>query len=160
MRRSAGELTIDWAWFGDRRLTEPFYEDAVAAVRNAGPLVSTALTHLAGWSDRAASLEPTGLIFHMSRCGSTLASQMLAASAANVVVSEAGPIDAVVRLEAGDDERVELLRAMVAALGQVRNVGEARYFLKLDSGTPARCRCSGRRFPGRRGRFSIGRRRR
>jgi hypothetical protein len=133
VRPRAGELAIDWAWFGDRRLTEPFYDDAVAAVRHAGPLVSTALADLVGWSDRPASLEPTGLIFHMSRCGSTLASQMLAASGANVVVSEAGPIDAVVRLEAGDDERAELLRAMVAALGQVRNVGEARYFLKLDS---------------------------
>ena len=133
VRRSAGELAIDWAWFGDRRLTEPFYEDTVAAVRGAAPLVSTPLADLASWSDRPASLEPTGLIFHMSRCGSTLASQMLAASAANIVVSEAGPIDAAVRLEGTEEGRVELLRAMVGALGQVRNAGEARYFLKLDS---------------------------
>jgi hypothetical protein len=39
----------------------------------------------------------------------------------------------VVRLDASDDERVALLRAMVAAVGQVRNPGETRYFLKLDS---------------------------
>jgi len=135
VRRSGGALAIDWAYFGARRLSEPFFEDSVAAARSdgAGPLVSTPLAELANWRDRPASLEPTGLIFHMSRCGSTLASQMLAASGANIVVSEASPIDAVVRMAADDGDRVRLLRAMVAAFGQIRNPGETRYFLKLDS---------------------------
>jgi hypothetical protein len=135
VRRDGAGLVLDWAYVGARRLTEPFYADSLAAARGdgAGPLVSTPLADLARWSDRQPSLEPTGLIFHMSRCGSTLASQMLAASRANIVVSEAGPIDAAVRLEGDDRDRVQLLRAMVAALGQVRNPGETRYFLKLDS---------------------------
>ena len=34
----------------------------------------------------------------MSRCGSTLVSQMLAALPQNIVISEAAPIDAVVQL--------------------------------------------------------------
>ena len=135
VRRSGGELAVDWAHFGARRLTEPFYEDSVAAARSDGarPLVSTPLAELARWTDRPASLEPTGLIFHMSRCGSTLASQMLAAWGANIVISEASPIDAAVRLAGDDGDRIALLRAMVAALGQIRNPGETRYFLKLDS---------------------------
>jgi hypothetical protein len=135
VRRDGARLVLDWAHFGARRLTEPFYEDSVAVARSAagGPLVSTPLADLPNWTDCPTGLEPTGLIFHMSRCGSTLASQMLAAWGANIVVSEASPIDAVVRLEASDDDRVRLLRAMIAALGQVRNPGETRYFLKLDS---------------------------
>jgi hypothetical protein len=136
VRDSGGGLMLDWVHFGARRLTEPFYEDSVARARgdDPGPLVSTPLADLTTWTNLPPHLEPTGLIFHMSRCGSTLASQMLAACGANIVVSEASPIDAAVRLEAGDDaDRVRLLRAMVAALGQVRNVGETRYFLKLDS---------------------------
>ena len=42
-------------------------------------------------------MRPSGFIFHMSRCGSTVISQMLAALAEHVVVSEAGPIDALAR---------------------------------------------------------------
>jgi hypothetical protein len=135
VRDIGDEPLLDWAYFGERRLTEPFYEDSVARalLGGRGSLVTTRLADLANGADRPAGLEPTGLILHMSRCGSTLVSQMLAASSANIVVSEASPIDAVVRLQASDDERVALLRAMVSALGQVRNPGEARYFLKLDS---------------------------
>lgn len=135
VRGVGGELMLDWIHFGGRRLTEPFYEDSVARARSDDPgsLVSTTLAELGNWTDRPAHLEPTGLIFHMSRCGSTLASRMLAACSANIVVSEASPIDAAVRLEADDSERLKLLRAMVAALGQVRNAAETRYFLKLDS---------------------------
>ncbi len=134
VRQQGGEAMIDWVFFGARPLSEPFYEDSVAKVRHAGPgaLISTPLAELARQIDRMTSLEPTGLIFHLSRCGSTLASQMLAVSPANLVVSEASPIDAVVRLRAGEGQRIGLLRAMVGALGQAR-AGERRYFLKLDS---------------------------
>ncbi len=49
---------------------------------------------LPGPNDRP-TRAPDGLVFHMSRCSSTLAAQMLAASPAHVVISEAPPIDAV-----------------------------------------------------------------
>jgi hypothetical protein len=80
---------------------------------------------------------PAGLIFHMSRCGSTLATQMLAASSANLVVSEAPPIDAVVRMhpgKAGLDAAAHaaLLAAIVGAFGQAGGGGR-RLFVKLDS---------------------------
>src|SRR5271154_2825599 len=132
--RDGAELVVDWAHFGSQRLTESFFEESVAAVWRSAtcPHTTTRLADLTSQTGSSASLEPTGLIFHMSRCGSTLASQMLAACSANIVVSEASPIDAVVRLDASEDERVALLRAMVLALGQVRNPGEIRYFLKLD----------------------------
>ena len=61
----------------------------------------------------------------MSRCGSTLVSQMLAASAANLVVAEAPPIDQVIRLGGGPDQTAERLRAIVAAIAQPR-CGEQR----------------------------------
>ena len=52
---------------------------------------------------------------------------------ANIVVSRASPIDVVVRSGLPQADRLALLRAMVLALGQVRNPNEARYFVKLDS---------------------------
>jgi hypothetical protein len=128
---------VDWRPRGDLAMVrptaaaEPFYADDVtrAGYRPLNRLVRLR-TPLPAPGDRP-SRAPDGLIFHMSRCGSTLAAQMLAASPANVVISEAPPIDAVLRLEADDETKVARLRAMVAALGQAR-AGESRLFLKLD----------------------------
>lgn len=130
---------VDWIYFGRRRLVEPFYE---ASLRVAQRLPFNQLfrvrTPLAELETRpgATRRRPDGFIFHMSRCGSTLAAQMLAALDRHVVVSEAPPLDAVVQLgraDIGDAAQVALLRAMVGALGQARNPGEVRYFVKLDS---------------------------
>lgn len=140
--RVAGEgdtALIEWVWFGGRRLLEPFYEDSIAAARSS-PFnrlfgFSTPLAALARPAD---ALEPAGLIFHMSRCGSTLATQMLAALPQTVVVSEAAPLDAVVRLDpaaAGLDAaaHVQLLRAMLGAVGRPTGGRETQLFVKLDS---------------------------
>ena len=48
-------------------------------------------------NERSAGLAPSLFLFHVSRCGSTLISQMLAALPQNVVISEAGPMDAILR---------------------------------------------------------------
>jgi len=129
----AGRPVVEWVDFGARRLLEPFYEHSVdQAARDAQVSIATPLENLTSMAGPP-SLAPTGFIFHMSRCGSTLAAQMLAASVASVVVSEAQPIDAVVRLAGAGVDRIALLRAMVRTLGQVRNAGETRYFVKLDS---------------------------
>ena len=134
-----GSPAVRWAYFGARRLDDPFYEDSLSRV------VDLPFNRLFGFRTALAelaapprSLKPAGLIFHMSRCGSTLVAQMLAASDANVVVSEAPPIDAVVRLDrgaAGLDAagHAALLRAMVLAFAQIRSGGERRCFTKLDS---------------------------
>ena len=125
------EPVVSWRWFGRRRLTEPFYADDLmgAGYRPLNRLVALR-TPLPAAGDRPPRA-PDGLVFHMSRCGSTLAARMLAASPANLVISEAPPIDAVLRLEIDDHAKIGALEAMVAALGQAR-AGETRLFLKLD----------------------------
>ena len=130
-----GRATVAWLRFGRRRLIESFYDDSLVRQRflpfNRLFGVRTPLSDLQAWTAALPTLEPAGLIFHMSRCGSTLTAQMLAASPAHVVLSEAAPLNAATRADLDDDAKVALLRAMVAALGQARN-GEARLFLKLD----------------------------
>jgi hypothetical protein len=136
---SPGPAAVRWAWFGERRLVEPSYSESVIDV------VTQPFNRLFGFATPLAeltpppgALAPAGLVFHMSRCGSTLVSQMLAASDANFVISEAPPIDAVVRLDRGAAGLAEaghaaLLRAMALVFGQVRGGGERRCFIKLDS---------------------------
>jgi hypothetical protein len=136
------EFMVDWACFGPRRLLDPFFEESVlrclAKPFNRLFRYSTPIEALAGWLKQHPGLPPSGFIFHMSRCGSTLVSQMLATIPHNIVVSEASPIDAVVqarhdRPDLGDEQHAAWLRWMIGALGQARSGGERHVFVKLDS---------------------------
>ncbi|MDG2531204.1 aspartyl beta-hydroxylase [Caulobacter endophyticus] len=129
---SPGEDAVDWAFFGGRRLEESFFGESVPKVWSA-PLnrllrLRTPLSALEGLAGPA----PDGLVFHMSRCGSTLLGRMLGAPTGATVLSEAAPIDHVVRGDLPRDRKVALLRGVVAALGRARGAGDERLFLKLD----------------------------
>lgn len=135
VRSAPGGPIVDWAFFGDRALREPFYEGSVrrALDRPLNRLARHCTPLSALVADASGALRPSGFIFHMSRCGSTLVSQMLAADPRNLVISEAAPLDAVIRLNAaGGDAHVTSFQAMVAALGRRRGP-EERLFVKLDS---------------------------
>lgn len=129
---------VDWCYLGTRRLDEPFFEQTIqqrlwqpfnVLFRHQTPIETLAELQAA-----RPGLEPTGFIFHMSRCGSTLAAQMLTALPQNVVISEAGPIDAVLRdPRVSADQRASWLRGLIGALGQPRNEGERHLFVKFDS---------------------------
>jgi hypothetical protein len=135
------QLYVQWTYFGEQRLREPFFEGSVqrCLFRPFNRLFrySTPITKLADWLQVHPGLRPSGFIFHMSRCGSTLVTQMLAAQAANVVISEASPIDAIVRARyarpdlSGEQQALWLIW-MIGALGQPRCGDESHYFIKLD----------------------------
>jgi aspartyl/asparaginyl beta-hydroxylase len=134
------EPVVEWQYLDDRRFTDSFFSSTVAtAARVPYASVFRRYSTLEGAEQSAdEGLMPSGFIFHMSRCGSTLVSQMLAALPANLVLSEAAPIDHVVQAEfkvpsLTFDDQVRWLRQIVRALGRPRSSAETRYFLKLDS---------------------------
>jgi len=138
--RQGGEGWVDWCWLGDARFTEPFFDLTIEAAQRRP--FNTLFTHrtplgeLGRWYDESPGMAPAGFIFHMSRCGSTLISQMLAALPDNVVVSEAAPLDRIARADwLPEATRAPGLRWMVSALGQRRLGCETRYFIKFDSAT-------------------------
>lgn len=138
---AGAELGVDWAHFGGRPLTEPFFEDSLRQAR-ALPLnrllkLRTPLSALAATVGDDPAV-PDGFIFHLSRCGSTLVSQMIAADPRNTVLSEAVPIESMVQLAQSNpgvpiEERVRLLRAIVGALGRDRTGNRRHFVVKLDS---------------------------
>ena len=151
------QLVVDWAYVGGAPLQAPFFEGEVrqALARPFGRLFRYRMTlaDFLSHADGTQSLTPSGLIFHMSRCGSTLVSQMLAAAPRNIVVSEAAPVDTVALLSRArpplpDDQPLKLLRAMVAAFGRRRGGGERHYVLKLDAWHTLALPLFRRAFPG------------
>jgi hypothetical protein len=136
-----GRPEIDWCRFGPERFREPFFEDTLKRVVsrpfNQAFRRRTGVEALETWAERRPGLTPNGFIFHMSRCGSTLVAQMLAARSDSVVVSEAAPLDAMLRPQVSggairEDDQVRWLRALLSALGHPRAGGERHFFIKLD----------------------------
>jgi hypothetical protein len=129
---------LEWAWFGEQPFTEPSYEDEIAiALRKPFALLFRREMPLVAVEEME-FIEPTGFIFHISHCDSTLISQMLATLPSTVVISESPMIDGVLQawrkipgLTRG--ERLQWLRWIIRAHGQPRTGRETRYFLKLDS---------------------------
>jgi hypothetical protein len=136
-----GEPGVEWFYMGAKRFSEPFFE-ATAHFEVQTPFNSlfrfrTPLGALGEWQSVSPGLRPAGFVFHLSRCGSTLITQMLAGLPQSVVLSEAGVLDRMLRShehapEASIAQRVEWLQWLVSALGQRRTGLERRLFIKFD----------------------------
>jgi hypothetical protein len=134
--------TVEWCRMREERFSDPFFADTIGrALRrpfNQAFRRRTRLEALGEALGGANAVRPAGLIFHMSRCGSTLVAQMLAALPGSVVVSEAEPVGDVLgarhRDPAVTDEwRAERLRWIVTALGNSVSGDPRRFVLKMDS---------------------------
>jgi hypothetical protein len=139
IRWTAEGPLIDWCHLGGLRLTAPFFEQTITeAMAHPFNQLFRHSTPLAALREPDAfELRPAGLIFHMSRCGSTLVSQMLASLPQNVVLSEPAPMDQILRAPGRlpnltGDELVTWLRAMTAALGRRRHPPERALFIKFE----------------------------
>ena len=136
-----GEWRVDWCWFGEQRLTQPFYRDEVdLALRlpfNQAFRRDTPLTTLLDWQAASPGLAPSAFIFHASRCGSTLLAQMLTRLDSHIVLSEPPPLDQLLRAHYGSSlhgaEQNAAIGAMLSALGQCRDGRASRLAVKLDA---------------------------
>ena len=130
------EMLVDWCDLGAGRMTEPFfYETVVNAMRNPFNLVFQQRTPIEALAELAHGLAPSGFIFHMSRCGSTLVSQAFAAFESLVVVSEAAPLRNVLRAahegRATPDQAKVWLSGMINAYAQPRFSYETKFVVKF-----------------------------
>ena len=133
----AGEWQVDWCWFGDTPLHQPFFRDAVEeALRLPFNQVfrrQTPLAALSEWQRCSPGLAPSAFIFHASRCGSTLISQMLARLDNHIVISEPPPLDALLRSGLPAASLRVAVEGLLSAYGQRRRGGEQRLVIKLDA---------------------------
>ena len=128
-------------YLGTNGLRDPFF-DYTIGVEVQTPFnmlfrYRTPLEELAEWRRVSPGVAPAGFIFHLSRCGSTLITQMLASLPENLVLSEPGVMEMMMRAGtrapgATLEQRAGWLRDLVSALGQRRSGLEQRLFLKFD----------------------------
>jgi len=135
------EPMVDWMYLGEERLRDPFFDDGVQR-KLESPFHcifrrQTSMDALRQWHETSPGLTPAGFIFHMSRCGSTLACAALSALDGNLTLSEPWPLGVVLRAHLRFDGITEQMRAdwllwIVSALGQ-RGSDANRLFIKFDS---------------------------
>lgn len=144
--------SVDWADLAGWRFAEPFFDQTVErwAGGSAPRLVRTDLAALEAL-DAEPSLDPAALVFHLSRCGSTLVSRLLGRIPGTLVVAEPKPVNTLLLADPsalGEAEAARLLRLLVRALGRRRFGDEQRYVLKLSSWNIVRLGLFRRAFPG------------
>ncbi len=133
-----------WMYLGDKSFTEPFFETTLSGRKghpfNTKPFASfSSLDMLVEAAAHTDAIAPAAFIFHVSRCGSTLLSQLMGLDPTNIVLAEAALIDQVLRWPyqhptlAATYSADTWLNAAIRLLGQRKKAQEQRFFIKLDS---------------------------
>jgi hypothetical protein len=145
---------VRWCWTSGVDFTDPFFGETVERCLY-NPFRrflwrETTVNELAVWADASPGLEPAGLVFHASRCGSTLVAQMFARLASTLVLSEPEPLDQVLRAGQGraiEEDVVKRLRWTVSAMAQPRQRAQEQLIIKLDAWAVLWWRLLRRAFP-------------
>lgn len=132
-----------WLHVGGTRFTAPFFDETISRCLSLpeNPFASPRITPLAQLPEIAAgcdALEPSAFVFHVSRCGSTLVSQLLGLDDACVTLSEVPFFDRLLRARfqpelAGAVDVATHLPAAIRLYGRRRTEAERSLVVKLDS---------------------------
>ncbi len=138
--------SVRWMDFGADPLTEPFFGQTVRKLKAATPAARERTSDLKVFMTMAARfspLLPTGVIFHVSRCGSSLIANALRAGEGVTVLSEARPIGSLIRpelfrrlpfpAESADDIVKALLDSTVRLYGRTHGVNEPKVVIKCHA---------------------------
>lgn len=137
-----GQPAVTWTELGTERFDKPFFHqtlDAALARPDAPEAVHTGVNALIAEAKRAQEsgeslAPPSGMIFHMSRCGSTLLSSGLAQEPSALILGEPNPLGDYFEVAQAlpSAHRHVLLRALLVLLGR-RRAGETQFAIKTMS---------------------------
>ncbi len=135
--------SCEWLYTGEKKFTEPFFTETILACKN---LAENSAQHkvvseprmINEWSNGINTVAPSAIIFHVSRCGSTLLSQLLSLDEKHIVLSEVPFFDEVLRLPYKNDavsfENADIyFKNAVKFYGQKKSGKEKHLFIKTDS---------------------------
>jgi hypothetical protein len=135
------EKNCRWLYVGNKHFNEPFFDETISACRqlpengNLKRSISN-LDMLPNWVNTNEVVAPQAFIFHVSRCGSTLLSQMLSLQPKNIILSEVPFFDDLLRLGKKENCMAKILPILKAAINLYctkRNPNYEQAFIKTDS---------------------------
>ena len=135
-----GRPGLWWMDMSGVSLTEPFFQQTVERAKSNGNNrreLFTEFDALLQLEKQLDSVQPTGFIFHSSRCGSTLVANACRAISNSIILSEANAIDKLIARLITDPGDVKaslysvFLRGVVQALAQRRTGNEEHLFIKF-----------------------------
>ncbi len=141
------QILCNWLNTFNKPFTEPFFDETLVeckalfrqnTVNVSNIACSSNLILLEDWAQHLNYVNPTAFIFHISRCGSTLVSQLLGMDKQNIVLAEVPFFDELLRLpykmDGSDKIKTNLLlKAAIKFYGQKRTGNEKHLFIKTDS---------------------------
>ncbi len=122
---------------------DPFFDETISKCRYADPNIGkyssvSDITVLEQWAAGLNCLTPDVIIFHVSRCGSTMVSQLMGLNPANISLAEVPFFDDILRLpyrnkDLDKSSAIALLNAAFKFYGQKRTGKESQLIIKTDS---------------------------
>lgn len=138
--RDGEQALCRWLNIADTPFSEPFFADTIS---KCGPHnsrrfhVASSIDVLPEWAATLPAAKPAAFIFHISRCGSTLLSQLLGINPNNIVLSEVPFFDEILRTPYQQWPQPvpvsSMLPAAIQLYAQQRSGTEERVFIKTDS---------------------------
>ncbi|MDB5086584.1 MAG: hypothetical protein JWR09_578 [Mucilaginibacter sp.] len=138
-----GQMQCYWLDTFNKPFSEPFFDETILKYRSLrsknGAIESISDLQLFDeWADNLPDVEPAAIIFHISRCGSTLVSQLLSTSNEHIVMPEVRFFDDLLRLPYQypgftADATSRLLKKAIKYYGQKKSESEKRLYIKADS---------------------------
>jgi hypothetical protein len=123
---------LKWIMRENWSFKEPFLMDSVLKNAKNGKTKITEIDELLKYFQAPSALDPAGFIFHLSRCGSTTVSQMLAKDPQNLMLSEPGAAEAVLGLKESVSKKLALFVSAINAFSASRIPPERRIFVKFS----------------------------
>jgi len=139
--KTEGETAYcQWLYLSDKLFAEPFFDQTISkckSLKENSQLYRpvSAVSALTDWAPDLTTLNPSAIIFHVSRCGSTLLSQLLAQNADNIALSEVPFFDDLLRWGFRNNTVQKILPAVKAAIAfyGIKRNNEQHLFIKADS---------------------------
>lgn len=143
LENTSGEPVVKWLNAGDAPFSEPFFHQTLGRIKRLEinkrqPNITSTLPQLLERAQTLDGITPNAIIFHTSRCGSTLLAQMLGAAQQNIVLSEVPLLDAILRLpfkgqSPATDLTEQAFSAALTLLGHSRKSNQQNVIVKTDS---------------------------
>jgi hypothetical protein len=136
---------LTWADVGHLEFKHSFFQWSIDAWRtdlasNNSLTVVTGANILSSELRILDAVSPFTMIFHMSRCGSTLFAKILAQSGRNLMISEPDPVNGLLRSFCSDGNteldignQMAMVRSLLQSLTRRREMAYERAFIKFSS---------------------------